>query len=62
MSSFSCPHLKLESTYCLRLKIDCVPGRNGCVLNKKFQFAVPAEDRIKIRKENQKVNKRFQNL
>ena len=47
MSSFSCPHLEFEKTFCIKLNVDCVPGRKGCVLNKKFQFAVPAEKRIK---------------
>ncbi len=49
MSSFSCPHLEFEKTFCIKLNVDCVPGRKGCVLNRKFQFAVPAEDRIKIK-------------
>lgn len=47
MSSFSCPHLSPDETYCLRLKTDCVPGRTGCVLRNRFQFAIPAEERIK---------------
>jgi len=47
MSSFSCPHLNTESTFCIMLNVDCVPGRKGCVLTRKFQFAVPAEERIK---------------
>ena len=32
MSSFSCPHFDLARDSCLRLKTDCVPGRNGCAL------------------------------
>jgi len=59
MSSFSCPHLELKNTYCIKLKIDCVPGRKGCVLNRKFEFAVPAEERIKIKKGIKKVNRSF---
>lgn len=54
MSSFSCPHLEFEKTLCIRLKADCVPGRKGCVLNKKFVFAVPAEERIKKLKLSKK--------
>lgn len=52
MSSFSCPHLNTETSFCILLKVDCVPGRKGCVLTRKFQFAVPAEERIK-QKESQ---------
>jgi hypothetical protein len=46
MSSFSCPNVSSSDNYCLKLKIDCVPGRNGCVLGKRFQFAVPVEKRL----------------
>ena len=48
MSSFSCPHLDTEKVFCIKLNVDCVPGRKGCVLNRKFQFAMPAEERIKV--------------
>lgn len=54
MSSFSCPHIEFEKNYCFRLKVDCVPGRKGCVLNKKFVFAIPAEERIKKLKNSRK--------
>lgn len=47
MSSFSCPHLNTETSFCIKLNVDCVPGRKGCVLTRKFEFAIPAEDRIK---------------
>lgn len=57
MSSFSCPHIDCNS-FCLRLKTDCVPGRNGCVLKNKVAFAVPAEKRIQEReKEKALLNK-----
>ena len=55
MSSFSCPHLEVENTFCIKLNVDCVPGRKGCVLNRKFQFAIPAEERIK-KKQNSKIS------
>jgi len=55
MSSFSCPHLDSEKDFCIKLNVDCVPGRKGCVLTRKFQFAVPAKERIKIR-QRQKSN------
>ena len=55
MSSFSCPHID-PSSFCLRLKTDCIPGRNGCVLNKKVAFAIPAEQRV-LEKEKNMINK-----
>ncbi len=54
MSSFSCPHLDSKNNFCLRIKTDCVPGRAGCVLSKKFVFAVPAEDRIRALESKKK--------
>jgi hypothetical protein len=58
MSSFSCPHLDFGKDYCIRLKKDCVPGRPGCVLGgNKYQFAVPAEKRIKKKEEHKKIEK-----
>jgi hypothetical protein len=47
MNSFSCPHLNIKENFCIRLKTDCVPGRKGCVLHNRFEFAIPAEERIK---------------
>lgn len=46
MSSFSCPHINTEKDFCIKLDVDCVPGRKGCVLTRKFQFAFPAKERI----------------
>jgi hypothetical protein len=46
MSSFSCPHIVSAENKCLKLKRDCVPGRPGCVLANRFQFAVPIEKRL----------------
>lgn len=54
MSSFSCPHLDTKNTFCIRLKTDCVPGRPGCVLGKKYTFAVPAEERIRNLEQSKK--------
>jgi hypothetical protein len=59
MSSFSCPHLNTETNFCIKLNVDCVPGRKGCVLTRKFQFAIPAEERIKNQNESKRINKRF---
>ena len=58
MSSFSCPHLNTETDFCIKLNVDCVPGRKGCVLNRKFQFAIPAEERVKNKNQTQKSNQR----
>ena len=59
MSSFSCPHLDTENIYCIKLNVDCVPGRKGCVLARKFQFAVSVEERIKQKEllKKQKADK-----
>lgn len=51
MSSFSCPHFDLVNDRCLLLKADCVPGRKGCVLAGKSKFAVPAEERVRLKEE-----------
>jgi len=51
VSSFSCPHIDLNS-FCVRLKTDCVPGRNGCILKNKVAFAIPAEKRIQEREKS----------
>lgn len=49
--SFSCPHFRINDDYCLRLKTDCVPGRPGCVLAGNSVFAVPVEQRLREREE-----------
>jgi len=49
--SFSCPHFRPDDDCCLRLKTDCVPGRRGCVLEGKAVFAVPVEERLRERAE-----------
>ena len=59
MSSFSCPHLDTEKVFCIKLNVDCVPGRKGCVLNRKFQFAIPAEERIKVKEQTRKPSRKF---
>jgi hypothetical protein len=57
MSSFSCPHLDIEKDFCILLSVDCVPGRKGCVLKRKFQFAFPVEERIKHKELSKKESK-----
>ena len=49
--SFSCPHFGINADACLRLKTDCVPGRPGCVLPNNSVFAVPVEERLRLREE-----------
>ncbi len=49
--SFSCPHFDPEHERCTRLDTDCVPGRRGCVLGGKAVFAVPVEERLREREE-----------
>ena len=59
MSSFSCPHLETENIFCIKLNVECVPGRKGCVLTSKFQFAVPADKRIKKLNSTKKEHKKI---
>jgi len=47
--SFFCPHFEMEGDRCAKLKVECVPGRPGCVLRGKVEFLVPAEDRLRAR-------------
>jgi hypothetical protein len=55
--SFSCPHFRPDDDFCLRLKTDCVPGRRGCVLEGKAVFAVPAEERVRLKEEEKRREK-----
>ncbi len=52
--SFSCPHYCPDEDHCLRLKTDCVAGRRGCVLEGKAVFAVPAEERVRLKEEEKR--------
>ena len=56
--SFSCPHFCPDEDHCLRLKTDCVPGRPGCVLGHKNVFAVPVEERIRLREAEKREQMR----
>lgn len=53
--SFSCPHFDVARDFCLRLNTDCVPGRPGCVLGSKAVFAVPVEERIRLKEEEKRA-------
>ena len=49
--SFSCPHFNFDDDSCWRLRTDCVPGRPGCVLRNNSVFAVPVEERLRLREQ-----------
>lgn len=53
--SFSCPHFRPDDEHCLRLKTDCIPGRRGCVLPASTVFAVPAEERVRLKEEEKRA-------
>ena len=53
--SFSCPFFKPEGEHCLRLNTDCVPGRRGCVLPASTVYAVPAEERVRLKEEEKRA-------
>lgn len=55
--SFSCPHFDINRDYCLRLKTDCVPGRPGCVLPNTAGYAVPIEERLRLKAEEKQQEK-----
>jgi hypothetical protein len=57
MSSFSCRHFDVANDWCLLLKTDCVPGRKGCVVPKDTAFAIPAEERIRLKAEEKKATR-----
>jgi hypothetical protein len=43
--SFFCAHLDHPSEQCLKLKVECVPGRRGCVLRGKVTFLEDPDER-----------------
>lgn len=44
--SFFCGHFDQQTDQCLKLKLECVPGRPGCVLRGKVTFMTPPEERV----------------
>ena len=48
----------MDKAFCLRLKVDCIPGRPGCVLGRKSGFAFSFEERIAATKPKQKLQVR----
>lgn len=53
--SFSCPHFRPNDEHCLRLNTVCVPGRRGCVIGQDTVFAVPAEERVRGKEEEKRL-------
>ena len=44
--SFFCAHLDHQTEQCLKLKVECIPGRRGCVLRGKVKFLVDPDARV----------------
>lgn len=44
--SFFCGHFDQQTDQCLKLKLECVPGRRGCVLRGKVKFLVDPDERV----------------
>ena len=51
--SFFCPYFDQESNGCMKLKLECVPGRRGCVLRGKVQFLTDPDERVAKRTTKQ---------
>jgi len=47
--SFFCAHLDQPTEQCLKLKVECVPGRRGCVLRGKVTFLEDPDKRVAAR-------------
>ena len=56
--SFFCPYFDQESNGCMKLKLECVPGRRGCVLRGKVQFLTDPDERVAERKKATPAAKR----
>ena len=52
--SFFCGHFDQQTDQCLKLKLECVPGRPGCVLRGKVTFMTPPEERVAKRAPGKK--------
>ena len=48
----------MDKAFCQRLKVECIPGRPGCVLGRKSGFAFSFEERIATTKQKQKLQVR----
>ncbi len=45
--TFSCKNYDYNEDQCLKLKVDCVPGRPGCVLEGKVKVSEDLAQRLK---------------
>jgi hypothetical protein len=55
--SFFCPHFDAKTDLCMRIGVECVPGRPGCVLVGKVAFMEPAAARVKKRRDGNVAGK-----
>ena len=44
--SFFCAHLDPKTEQCMKLKVECIPGRRGCVLRGKVKFLIDPDERV----------------
>ncbi len=51
--TFSCPHYDYNAEGCRKLKVECIPGRVGCVLRGKIKVSEDIEKRLR---ELEKIN------
>jgi hypothetical protein len=55
--SFFCPHFDAKADLCMRINVECVPGRPGCVLVGKVTFMESAAARVKKRRDGNVAGK-----
>jgi len=56
--TFSCKNYDYNEDKCLKLNVECVPGRRGCVLEGKVRVSEDLEKRIKDPEAQPKVRTR----
>jgi len=56
--TFSCKNYDYNEDQCLKLKVDCVPGRPGCVLEGKVRVSEDLGNRLKEIEEKAALKKR----
>lgn len=45
--TFSCPNYDYNAEGCRKLKVECIPGRVGCVLRGKIKVSEDIEKRLR---------------
>lgn len=45
--TFSCKNYDYNEDKCLKLNVECVPGRQGCVLEGRVRVSEDLEERLK---------------